>query len=75
MTFSGEKKDNLTKIFELIVEICNSCPERTASTQVVERKVIAKGFKTAEIHQCYNEYTRINVLYLNSDHTEVTLIS
>jgi DNA replication licensing factor MCM7 len=69
-----QKNDTISSIFLIIREMCNSNKNKTANLAEVERKLINKGFKTSEMEQCLEQYSNLNVLIVNSDKTEVTLL-
>jgi DNA replication licensing factor MCM7 len=67
------KNDTIGNIFLIIRDMCNN-KNKTAKLAEVERKLINKNLKVTDLELCLEQYSALNVLMLNSDKTEVTLI-
>lgn len=54
--------------------MCSGNSERTVKVSDVEKKIVHKGFKPEDLMNTLDEYVNLNVIYVNGNKTEVTLL-
>ena len=74
-TTSGlQRNDTTSSIFSQIREILTNSKNKTVKHQDLERKLLLKGFGVDSITETINTYTKMDVLFVNSLKTEITLL-
>ena len=69
-----QRNDSTSSIFQLIREICTSNKNKTVKYLDLERKILSKGFNSETIQETINQYVKLNVLLVNNNKTEITLL-
>jgi DNA replication licensing factor MCM7 len=69
-----QRADATSSAFSLIREVCTSAKNKTVKYTELERRLLQKGFNVDTIQETVNEYTRLNVLLINNNKTEITLL-
>lgn len=68
------KKDQLSSVYNVLRELLITAKNKTSKYSELERKVLAKGYKLDDLQTCLNEYTKLNILYISSNKSEITLL-
>ena len=71
---TSQKNDTTSSVFSLIRDICTPNKNKTAKYSEIERKILQKGYQLDNIQDCVNEYVKLNVLFVNHNKTEITLL-
>jgi hypothetical protein len=71
----SKKDDTISSIFAMIREVCTQKgEEKTAGVKEIERRVLKKGFKKEDLTTAIEQYTKLHVLFMNDNRTQITLI-
>lgn len=73
VTYTG-RGDVSGNIFILIRELCSRSKDRTVKISDLEHKVLGKKYTKEQMFDCIDEYSNLNVLYVDKNRTEITLI-
>jgi DNA replication licensing factor MCM7 len=68
-----ESTDTLSKVFSLIRELCMESTEQTTKFDKIAKKVEKAGLKDS-LFAALEQYTNLNVLYVNETNESVTLL-
>ena len=68
------KKDNISKIYNIIKTICASKSDKTVGFDDLQKKVVDKGFSMTDLKKTLKKYQDIDVLMVTEDMNKVTLI-
>lgn len=69
-----QRTDTSSNIFQLIREICTNSKNKTVKYNDLERKILQNGFSMEALQETVNQYIRLNVLFINNNRTEITLL-
>jgi DNA replication licensing factor MCM7 len=69
-----QRTDTSSSIFQMIREICTNSKNKTVKYSDLERKIIQNGFAMEALQETVNQYIRLNVLFVNNNKTELTLL-
>jgi DNA replication licensing factor MCM7 len=69
-----QKNDVISSVFMIIRDQCLKNVSKTAKYGDIERVVVMRGFKATDLKECMNQYSNLNVLYINDHRTEITLL-
>jgi len=67
-------RDTVGEIFAHVREICSKGKNKTAKYYEIERRLLQKGFNNDSIQETIDEYTRLNVLHVSNNKSEITLL-
>lgn len=68
------RNDTKSIIYNIVRELCLKSEEKTCSMEIIERKVIQRGYKKKQLENMLEDYVNLNILYVNQNETEVTLL-
>ena len=68
------KNDVMSSVFQYIRLVCSKRQDKTVKYTDLERKLIQMGFTKESLNDCVNEYSKLNVLYISEDGTQISLI-
>ena len=70
----SRKPDYKSQIYQIIVELCKKQKDNTCDMDSIKKKIRQKGFKDSQLNNTLDEYVKLNILYVDSDKTDVTLL-
>lgn len=73
MTFNA-KGDPISTVFLIIREMCNLSKDKSVKIADLERKIANKNLNKQNLLDCINQYQNLDILYVDKNMTEITLI-
>ena len=70
----SRKPDFKSQIYQIIVDLCKKNKDNTADMNSIKKKIRQKGFKDSQLDITLDEYVKLNILYVDNDKTDVTLL-
>ena len=70
----SRKPDFKSQIYQIIVDLCKKNKDNTADMNSIKKKIRQKGFKESQLDTTLDEYVKLNILYVDNDKTDVTLL-
>jgi len=68
------KGDPISTVFLIIREMCFMAKEKSVKIEDVERKLANKNLNKQHLLDCINQYQNLDILYVDKNMTEITLI-
>jgi DNA replication licensing factor MCM7 len=68
------RTDVIGNVFKLIKDLCSNSKDKTIKFSDLELKATSKRFKREDLQNCIDEYSNLNVLYVDKNMTEITLL-
>ncbi len=68
------RNDVVGNVFHIIREMCNASKDKTIKISDLQTKVISKKMTVENMQECIEEYSNLNVIYVDKNYTEITLI-
>lgn len=68
------RNDPIGKVFLILRELCNLSEDKTVKISDLLSKVRSKKLNEDNMKDCLQEYMNLNVLFIDKNWTEVTLI-
>ena len=69
-----KRQDTVGSVFLVLREMCNNSKDKTIKISDLINKCLSKSLAQENVNECLEEYTNLNVIYVNNNRTEVTLI-
>jgi DNA replication licensing factor MCM7 len=69
-----KRQDTVGSVFLVLREMCNNSKDKTIKISDLLNKCLSKSLSQENVNECLEEYTNLNVIYVNNNRTEVTLI-
>ena len=69
-----QRADAVGNVFHIIREFCNNKEDKTIKISDLQTKVISKRLTVENMKECIEEYSNLNVIYVDKNYTEITLI-
>ena len=66
--------DSIGNVFLVIREMCNNSTDKTIKIKDLLNKILSKSLTEENMRECLAEYTNLNVIYVDKNNTEITLI-
>jgi DNA replication licensing factor MCM7 len=68
------RSDSIGSVFLILRELCNNSKDKTIKVSDLIKKCVSKNLTTDNVNECIEEYHNLNVIYLDKNGTEITLI-
>ena len=70
----GKKTDAKSQIYNIVSELCKSDKNKTVKIDVIRKKIRLRNFTDKQLENMLQEYVNLSILYVDENHTEVTLL-
>lgn len=68
------RSDSIGSVFLILRELCNSSKDKTIKVSDLIKKCVSKNLTPDNVNECIEEYNNLNVIYLDKNGSEITLI-
>ncbi len=68
------KTDPVSSVFLIIKDMCCNSKDKTVKLAEVERKIANRNLNKQNLLDCIDQYQNLNILYVDKNVTEITLI-
>jgi len=73
--FDGKNKtDAKSQIYNIVSDLCKKDKNKTVKMEVIRKKVLGRSFTQNQLDNMLKEYVNLSILYVDENHTEVTLL-
>ena len=70
----GKKTDAKSQIYNIVSDLCKSDKNKTVKIDIIRKKIRARNFTDKQLENMLQEYVNLSILYVDENHTEVTLL-
>ena len=70
----GKKTDAKSQIYNIVSDLCKNDRNKTVKIEVIRKKIRARNFTDKQLENMLQEYVNLSILYVDENHTEVTLL-
>jgi len=70
----GKKTDAKSQIYNIVSELCKNDKNKTVKMDVIRKKIRSRNFTDKQLENMLQEYVNLSILYVDENHTEVTLL-
>jgi len=76
VNFDGvqKKTDAKSQIYNIVSELCKNDKNKTVKIDVIKKKIRTRNFSDKQLENMLQEYVNLSILYVDENHTEVTLL-
>ena len=76
VNFDGvqKKTDAKSQIYNIVSDLCKNDKNKTVKIDVIKKKIRARNFSDKQLENMLQEYVNLSILYVDENHTEVTLL-
>ncbi len=68
------RRDAIGNVFLVLRELCSKSKDKTIKVQELQKKILSRNLTERDMRLCLEEYSNLNVIYVNDKNNEVTLI-
>jgi DNA replication licensing factor MCM7 len=69
-----QRRDAIGNVFLVLRDMCSHLKDKTIKISDLQKKIISRNLTEKDMRLCLEEYSNLNVLYVNEKKNEVTLI-
>ena len=69
-----KKTDAKSQIYNIVSELCKNDKNKTVKIDVIKKKIRTRNFTDKQLENMLQEYVNLSILYVDENHTEVTLL-
>jgi DNA replication licensing factor MCM7 len=69
-----QRRDAIGNVFLVLRDMCNNIKDKTIKISDLQKKIMSRNLTEKDMRLCLEEYSNLNVLYVNEKKNEVTLI-
>ena len=70
----GKKTDAKSQIYNIVSDLCKNDKNKTVKIDVIRKKIRLRNFTDKQLENMLQEYVNLSILYVDENHTEVTLL-
>jgi len=70
----GKKTDPKSQIYNIVSDLCKNDKNKTVKIDVIKKKIRTRNFSDKQLENMLQEYVNLSILYVDENHTEVTLL-
>ena len=70
----GKKTDVKSQIYNIVADLCKNDKNKTVKIDVIKKKIRGRNFTDKQLENMLTEYVNLSILYVDENHTEVTLL-
>ena len=70
----GKKTDAKSQIYNIVSDLCKNDKNKTVKIDVIKKKIRGRNFTDKQLENMLQEYVNLSILYVDENHTEVTLL-
>ena len=76
VNFDGvqKKTDAKSQIYNIVSDLCKNDKNKTVKIDVIKKKIRTRNFSDKQLENMLQEYANLSILYVDENHTEVTLL-
>jgi len=76
VNFDGvqKKTDAKSQIYNIVSDLCKNDKNKTVKIDVIKKKIRTRNFSDKQLEYMLQEYVNLSILYVDENHTEVTLL-
>jgi len=76
VNFDGvqKKTDAKSQIYNIVSDLCKNDKNKTVKIDVIKKKIRTRNFSDKQLENMLQEYVNLSILYVDENHTEVTLL-
>ena len=69
-----KKTDVKSQLYYIVSDLCKNDKNKTVKMEVIKKKIKTRNFTDKQLENMLQEYVNLSILYVDENHTEVTLL-